>query len=290
MGPYLPLISLEVEHSYFQGGVCRRLSLTPTAASARRIERTGCLVRRTDRGLVLLFDASTGVALHQHASDADEPLCFHFLARAADASFANYTDGSIGSPHGLLMLDSRHAVLDEASGRWRLHAGASAGAADVKRLDCPEATEALSRHERHAPPHFVVSILITEADVAQAMQQQAKRYFCRLQARATVWKYYLFGDLAEAEGGVQVVDLGQACGFDAAVGERLPDGQSVLAVRSSAPIALQERSPQRFQLRRQGTGADKVLIKRLPVASPSQINRETLGGVPTLVSEIYVHR
>ena len=59
---------------------------------------------------------------------------------------------------------------------------------------------------------------------------------------------------------------------------------------SSAPIALQERSPQRFQLRRQGTGADKVLIKRLPVASPSQINRETLGGVPTLVSEIYVHR
>lgn len=288
MGSYLPLFSLEVEHSYFPGNVCRGLHIAPSTQSARLLERSGCVLRATDRGVVVLFDASATEALRMRASDALTPFFIHFLAHARDAAFANYTEGVFGSTQSVLLLDSRRAVLDD-SGRWRLHAGASAGAADVRRITSARAAQALSQRERHDQPHFVVSVRVCPADVPQT-PQQAKRYYCRLQARSTVWKYYLFGDLAEAQDDLQVVDLGQAFEFDAAVDERLPDGQSVLAVRSRAPIALQERSPQRFQLRRRGAGADKVLIKRLPVASPSLIHRETLGGVPTWVSEIYVHR
>jgi len=288
MGAYLPLFSLEVEHSYFPNDVCRGLRIAPSAKSAHLLERSGCVLRATDRGVVVLFDAAATEALRERASDTLEPFFIHFLAHAKDAAFANYTEGVFGSSQSIILLDSRRAALD-ASGRWRLHAGASAGAADTRRLSSARAAKALSQRERHDQPHFVVSVRVCPADVPQTAQQ-AKRYYCRLQARATVWKYYLFGDLAEAQDDVQVVDLGQSFEFDAAVGERLPDGQSVLAVRSSAPIALQDRSPQRFQLRRRGAGADKVLIKRLPVASPSLIHRETLGGVPTWVSEIYVHR
>lgn len=288
MGSYLPLFSLEVEHSYFPGLVCRGLQIAPSTKSARLLERSGCIVRATERGLVVLFDATATEALRLRASDTLEPFVIHFLAHARDAAFANYTEGVFGSAQSVLLLDSRRAVLDD-SGRWRLHAGASAGAADVRRITSARAAKALSQRERHDQPHFVVSVQVCPADLPQTAQQ-ARRYYCRLQARSTVWKYYLFGDLAEAQDDLQVVDLGQAFEFDAAVDERLPDGQSVLAVRSRAPIALQERSPQRFQLRRRGAGADKVLIKRLPVASPSFIHRETLGGVPTWVSEIYVHR
>jgi hypothetical protein len=288
MGNYLPLFSLEVEHSYFPDSLCRGLHITPSTQSGRLLARSGCMLRTTDRGVVILFDASATEALRMRASDALEPFVIHLLAHARDAAFANYTDGVFGSSQSLLLLDSRRAVLDD-SGRWRLHAGANAGAADVRRITSARAAKALSQRERHDQPHFVVSVRVCPADLPQTAQQ-AKRYFCRLQARSTVWKYYLFGDLADAQDDVQVVDLGQAFEFDAAVDERLPDGQSVLAVRSRVPIALQERSPQRFQLRRRGAGADKVLIKRLPVASPSLIHRETLGGVPTWVSEIYVHR
>ncbi len=287
MGSYLPLFSLEVEHSYFPDNLCRGLQLAPSAQSARLLERSGCLLRSTDRGVIVLFEAASTEALRMRASDALEPFCIHFLAHARDAAFANYTEGVFGSSQSVLLLDSRRAVLDH-SGRWRLHAGPSAGAVDVRRITSARAAKALSQRERHDQPHFVVSVRVCAGDLPQTAQQ-AKRYYCRLQARSTVWKYYLFGDLAEAQGDVQVVDLGQAFEFDAAVDERLPDGQSVLAVRSRAPIALQERSSQRFQLRRRGAGADKVLIKRLPVASPSLIHRETLGGVPTWVSEIYVH-
>jgi len=288
MGRYLPLFSLEVEHSYFPGLVCRGLHIEPSSRSARLLQRSGCIVRATERGVVVLFDAATTDALRLRASDTLEPFVVHFLAHARDAAFANYTEGVFGSSQSVLLLDSRRAVLDD-SGRWRLHAGASAGAADVRRITSARAAKALSQRERHDQPHFVVSVHVCPGDLPQTAPQ-ARRYYCRLQARSTVWKYYLFGDLAEAQDDLQVVDLGQAFEFDAAVDERLPDGQSVLAVRSRAPIALQERSPQRFQLRRRGAGADKVLIKRLPVASPSLIHRETLGGVPTWVSEIYVHR
>lgn len=288
MGTYLPLFSLEVEHSYFPNEVCRGLHILPSARSAHLLGRSGCMLRPTDRGVVVLFDASATDALRLRASDALDPFVIHLLVRAADATFANYTEGVFGSSQSILLLDSRRAVLD-ASGRWRLHAGASAAAGDIRRMTSARVATALAQRERHAQPHFMVSVRVCPADLPQTAQQ-ARRYYCRLQARSTVWKYYLFGDLAESAEEVQVVDLGQANAFDAAVGERLPDGQSVLAVRSSAPIALQERSPQRFQLRRRGAGADKVLIKRLPVASPSLIHRETLGGVPTWVSEIYVHR
>jgi hypothetical protein len=288
MGTYLPLFSLEVEHSYFPNDVCRGLRIAPSAKSAQLLDRSGCLLRTTDRGVLVLFDASGTEALRQRAGDSIEPFLLHFLAHASDAAFANYTEGVFGSSQSILLLDSRRAALD-ASGRWRLHAGASAGAADMRRLTSARAARAMSQRERHAQPHFVISIRVCPADVPQTAQQ-AKRYYCRLQARATVWKYYLFGDLAVAPDDVQVVDLGESCEFDAAVGEHLPDGQNVLAVRSRAPIALQDRSSQRFQLRRRDGGADKVLVKRLPVASPSLIHRETLGGVPTWVSEIYVHR
>ena len=288
MGSFLPLFSLEVEHSYFPNNVCRGLHIAPSTKSAGLLERSGCMLRATDRGVMVLFDASATEALRMRASDALEPFFIHFLAHARDAAFANYTEGVFGSAQAMLLLDSRRAVLD-GSGRWRLHAGASAAAADVRRITSARVAKVLSQRERHDQPHFIVSVRVCPADLPQTAQQ-AKRYYCRLQARSTVWKYYLFGDLAETQDGLQVVDLGQAFEFDVAVDERLPDGQRVLAVRSRAPIALQERSPQRFQLRRRGAGADKVLIKRLPVATPSQIHRETLGGVPTWVSEIYVHR
>ena len=35
---------------------------------------------------------------------------------------------------------------------------------------------------------------------------------------------------------------------------------------------------------------DKVLVKRLPVASAGQLHMETIDGVRTLVSEIFVNR
>lgn len=276
MGAYQPLFSLEVEHSYFPGGVCRGLKLSPTPATQRLIGRADGLLRHTDRGLFVACDMGMCESLKLLAERSE--LVFHFLGRGPDASFANYTEGEVGSQQSLQVFSNRGAARAD-DGRWPLVAA-------TLPLDSPALGEVLNAQARRVPPHFAISLQL--GPEALAVPQ---RYTCRLDARATIWKYCLFGDFTEAPDELQVVDLGQAFSFAAPVDERLPDGRAMLAVRSAEPITLQERSPQRFQLRRQGAaGGERVLVKRLPVASPSQLNRETLGGVPTWVSEIYVHR
>jgi hypothetical protein len=288
MGPFLPLFSIEVEHGFFPGNVCRGLHFVPTPDSAAKLARARCLLRPTEAGALVLYDATATSLLQALAADADEPFCLDFLVRTDDALFANYTDGLSSTVPSLPMFDSTQAVAE--GNRWRLHAGTTAGPNDLQCLDGPRAAELLAQRERLARPAFTVSITVTAADVA-ADAPPGKRYFCCLQARTTVWKYCLFGAWSEDPADpVQVVDLAQAWRFEAAVAERLADGQDVLAVRSSTRIPLQQRSDRRFQLRQRSGSTERVLVKRLPVATARQLSRETLGGEPTLVSEIYVHR
>jgi hypothetical protein len=275
MGPFLPLFSIEVEHSFFPDDRCRGLRFTPTPDSVYRLERARCLLRATDRGVIVLHDASALPVLRSVASDADQALRIDFLVRAADPLFANYTERLADAPASVPVFDSTQAVAD--GGRWHLHAGAGAAAM-------------LARRDLLAPPAFVVSITVTPEDLA-APAPQGKSYCCHLHARTTVWKYCLLGVWAEqAEDPPQVVDLAQACHFEAPVAESLVDGQHMLAVRSSTRIPLQQKSDRRFQLRQRSGNADRVLIKRLPVASARHLSRETLGGEATFVSEIHVHR
>lgn len=291
MGLYRPLLQIEVEHTFFPADVCRGLRYTLTEASARLLDRAGCLVRETDRGLLLLHDSADTAALRALTRLAHEPFLIHWLVRASDALFANYTASATHTPRPLLVLDPTRHALARAAGLPPLPADHLDTEADLARLGSPWLCPLLSRHERLLPPDFTLSVVVTAADIAAAAQH-ARQLVCCLQARATVWKYCLIGNWADAQDAeqVQVVDLAQAWQFDAAVDERLANGQVALAVRSKASIPLQQRSDRRFQLRQRSGGTDKVLIKRLPVASARQLSRDAPGGLSTLVSEIYVHR
>jgi hypothetical protein len=89
---------------------------------------------------------------------------------------------------------------------------------------------------------------------------------------------------------LQVTDVAGVVRFGDSDHEVLPDGTRVTVIRSAVPIALAERPRQRFQLRR-GTGADaRVLVARLPLASPAGLRREIVDGVLSDVSEIFVNR
>ena len=147
----------------------------------------------------------------------------------------------------------------------------------------PPLAGALPAADRRVPPAFVLRIRI-ETPVATLGQ----RWCVALQARATHWKYLLPADWAVQA--PQVVDIDQRVGFEPPRPEPLDDGRSTLAARSRSAIAMQRRPLQRFQLLAQQPAADKVLVKRLPVASAGQLHMETIDGVRTLVSEIFVNR
>jgi hypothetical protein len=287
MGPFLPLFSVKVEHAFFADGVCKGLRLLPTASTSDLLSRARCLVRPTPGGVIVACDTAAKQILRDQCRDADDALRVEFLARAPDDQFANYTDRAPAEGASLLHFDSDGATLDPVTSRWRL--AATSRANQPPRQDHESMRAAMTPSQRLPAPAFSVSIAVAAADV-DAIDQAGKTYCCALAARTTIWKYYLLGDWTALAEELQIVDLGQHVLFETAVVEPLSNGQSAWVVRSKSRIPLQYRSDQRFQLRQRNGGSDKVLVKRLPVPSSSGLSRESLAGVPTLVSEIYVHR
>lgn len=288
MGPYLPLFSLVVEHGYFGGAPCPSLRFTPLEASRQWLAARGCVVRPVPGGLAVYCDG--GVLDGLAAALADEPLALTWRLHADDPYFANYTEGLPRAHDGMLAFDSAGAVDDDVEpGLRRLHAGATVGAGDQA---SPEAVAALlDAVDRRVPPRAMVTLRLAPGDAGTTRAPSAppvRRFVIRFGARSPVWKYCLLGDWDLAQ--VRVVDTGAQADFGPGVPEPVADGRVALAIRSRGGIALQQRSSRRFQLRGIDGGTDRVLVKRLPVAGARQLERETIDGVPTWVSEIFVHR
>ena len=70
----------------------------------------------------------------------------------------------------------------------------------------------------------------------------------------------------------------------------LADNRVALTFRSKTLLPFRERSSYRFQLRDKNPGGGRVIIRQLPVASPSQLSREIIDGEQALVSEMYINR
>ncbi|MDZ7589268.1 MAG: hypothetical protein U5L05_00965 [Rubrivivax sp.] len=294
MGPYLPLFSVEVRHTFFEPGPCRGLALLPTPASAARLHTAGCVLRATADGLAVFYDQAQQDLLRRRASDAAAPLEFHFHGRSADPWFASYTEGLQRDAHSLLFFDSTAAQAPDATGSQRLHADEFVATDSRQWRGTPALRRGLSRQDALLPPAFVVRVVVPSPDSddadgsAWAASHTSRRYQVRLQTRATCWRYFLPADW-EAQT-PQVVDLAGQARFEPAAPVALGGGRKALSIRSLSAIPLHDRPLQRFQLRTGTAPAGRVLIKRLPVASAGQLNLETIDGVRTLVSEIYVNR
>ena len=152
-----------------------------------------------------------------------------------------------------------------------------------------EIASVLELQDRLLKPLAVVTIHLPELPLAKASAKQADhlQYQINFMARQTIWKYYLLGKLSKTE--AVIADLDAAEQFDFTGTETLGVNRSALSYRSRQAISLQQRSSRRFQLQDKPSKGGKVLIKRLPVASASQIYRENVAGKGAVVSEIYIN-
>jgi hypothetical protein len=260
LGPYHPLLWLAVEHAYRTDTERCRLRFQPTAACQRLLAASTCVLHNRPDGLALFVDAGAAPL----AADA----AFDVEMSSADPLFNNYTAGLDAPPGCILHFDSADALLDAQRGTWRLQA---------------------AKHSQRES--LLPRLRITLRPLAPVGDGAAPtRLLLALPSRATYWKYLLLGDWSgEAP---EIVDAAQQVGFESAVPEPLADGSIALAIRSSEPLPLQARPDRRFQLRsrRSARTSSRVLIKRLPSASPRGFGRIHIAGVPALVSEIYVPR
>ena len=267
MSDWVRLFSIELRHAFFDDGACRGLRLQPDAATAARLAREEAHVRAAADGVSVWSTTPTLPGTR-------------WLLRSADPVLAQVTEWPRRAD-ALPFLNAARA-RSGSDERWLLQAGDALGAADLRSTTSPRVALSLRPAEPGAPALGVLRV-----PRIAGPEQTGRRYRLDLAVRQAVWKYWLFGDWSEDD--PQVVDPARQAEFTPPARGWLDEGLPGWSTRSTAPIALRERAPQRFQLRSR-RGAGKVLIKRLPVAGTSQFTRETIDGVPTLVSEIFVYR
>lgn len=261
------LFSVQIRHAFFADGQARGVRIEPDAATVACLAREGARIQAAADGLAVWAPETALPATR-------------WVLSSADTLFGHVTDWPRRSG-ALAYLNAARARAQE-DGTWVLTQGDTLAAADLRSVASPRV--ALPLRPAGARPATLAVLRIPRVAGSAAT---GRRYRLTLAARQAVWKYWLFGDWTDDD--PQVVDPASQAEFTPPQRDRLDERVSGWSTRSTAPIALREHAPQRFQLRSR-RGAGKVLIKRLPVAGTSQFNRETIDGVPTLVSEIFVYR
>lgn len=289
MGRYSQLFSIEVRHSFFSSGLCNELDFMPTTKTAGQIRNAGLLCKETMGGVRVFYDLERLDSLRLHAADQEEQLNLVFKAYARDPLFMNYTQGDPNQDDAVRYFDSSNAVR-ETDGSLRLHADEYAGSGDYRSLDFPGLQEVLTPADHLARPTFVVNIGVPK-EVADALgsdvSEDARNYFVSFQERQTFWKYFLLGEFARED--IYVADLDNSTEFESSGTQVLADERTAITFKSKTSLPMRERSEYRFQLRERGSGNEKVLIRRLPVASAAQIGVERTDGQSILVSEMYIN-
>ena len=269
MSAYRPLLDLQVEHPFYAGGRCRGLVFHTSDDTLQRLQRAVCVWRATESGIALHAERGR---IERFFGDGEEPFTLGFVAHSCETAFVAATAGLNRAGDGRFLLTRLLPADDET-------VFLQADAECLEPLDSPAwaGLWPAAKGPRMAPA-FGLRLLLPDA--------RPRRCVMRFASRALPWKYYLVG--AWEREGLYLADADGALEFAALVPERLSDGREVMAARSTVAIALAERPRQHIQLRRRGKDSDRVIVKRLPVATANAWGPLPGGGGP--VAEIYVNR
>jgi hypothetical protein len=250
--------TIDVRHDYFADGHARHLLFLPHKDTLAFLRRFRVLQHANGHSLAIMVPESQLQDFWSERMEGGEPRVLRFDVHSMDAACVYYT----GSVTTLSQSDKD-------------------GALPATLLSMPAAATA---------PWATVALPLDTAtsnnDFPAWVSSLGKTYRLRMHSRSTIWKYLLAGDWGGRV--LSIVDQRGEVNFTAPAQERLPNGQYALAARSTSLIALREQPLQRFQLCDVTHASAKVLIPRLPDATPQRLQRETMQGASTHVSEILV--
>lgn len=290
MSSFRQLCSISVTHTYFADGRCRSLLFVPTPGTVHLIAKAGLLTRCSDSGVRVLLEADGIDTLRQRIADPDEPSALVFKVFAKDPDFPYYTEPGIFNEEALLYFDSRTGVATGSAGTVRLHAGDYVSELDFAKLDAPLFSGVVDKRDRLIRPAFVVSMDLALALDALADAPATDRSgdcVVAFKARETFWRYYLLGEMQKRN--AVIVDRNHDYVFAYVGEESLPDNRTALTFISQQRIPVQENSDCHFQLKENGANGGKMLVRRLPVATPHQFSKELVNGREAAVSNIYIN-
>jgi len=273
--PYLPLMRVQVQHGYFEPGRTRHMAFDPSEQTWHLMRRFDVLMRCDGQSMVLHVRDDQLPGLRTECAEVGGAL--HFQLRSTDPACAQYT---APLPPGQLPTfapdpgQGSRLVAQTGQGTREPMVAATTVLGELmlpmevgKTADSGPAAEAEGRPNPTVPK---------------------MAWTLNVEARSTIWKYWLLGDWLDRD--LQLVDLAGEIDFAPPVSEALPDGRIAKVIRSRTAIAVQERSPHRFQLRDACSTPSKVLVPRMPTATPGGLGREWQSDDTKWVSEIFVSR
>lgn len=290
MASYQPLFTVQVGHSYFANGQWRGLDFVPTADTARMIQGADLVVRPANGGLAVFYNNERAGALRLYAQTADLSLAFRFKVHCTDKTFSNYTAPTAGNRDAIPALDNRAGFIDTDTGACRLSKDAFVSEKDLRSMGELVADGILSDTDRRMPPDFVVEVLVKPVQApgdGAPTAWHAQNCYCNFAARSSLWRYFLLGNLGGSS--AAIVDPDNRVVFEQRGEVMLAGNRTAKVFRSKDAIPLQETPTCRFQLKTQGNGSARVLIKRLPAASKNRLGMDDINGKKEIVFENYIN-
>lgn len=268
---WTPAFALEARHAFFGDVPCPAVAFEPVDETRDRLANLGLLCRG---------GAGTLSVLRSDRVTADAPVALTFRIVTSEAAFANYTRLDGADTRTTLWFDTTTSAPADATGDRRLHDGDRVAATDRVALDSPALRGVTTPRDLVAPPLGFVRVEMPPGPTPSTT------WFIAFDARTTLWKYYVLG---AADAVPTIRDADGAIEFEPAAPTVLPGNRRAVVLRSKVPIPLRERPTQRFQLRVATPTGDRVLVRRLALASPHLLGKDTVDGREVTVSEIYVN-
>lgn len=280
---FTPCITVLVRHAYFRDGICPHLDFAPTQGCLRLIANAGMVLKQVRGGILLLCDESRHNLLDGFRAAGDDTLSFRVFCR--DKLFMNYTRPPVWSEGRILYFLGGEGGEGGNGSPALLHPGEFASERDLRSVDDAAFQEILTAGDRFVRPIFLVTINLPGLGELQELPS-GKRYDISFQTRETYWKYYVAGEVGGMNG--LIVDRNDGVGFERLGEQSITGGRKGVVFRSCVPLQLRQESPYHFQLRA-NSGTGRVLIRRLAVAAPNGVAKESIDGKEAFVSEIYIN-
>lgn len=255
---YQCLFCVRFRHDYFRDGWARGLAILPDEDSCEWMRQYATEVRQEGASFYFVAEDSGIDRLAGAARDCR----LRFEVTTGNGEYSLCTEGFGQQPPPIYL--------------WR------------------EDGFTLQEQAASSPPEGLANVLATlEIPLSGFLDQQGGAgnkgiplLDFHFRPRKTLWKYVLLGDW-----GIQplnVVDMRGKVTFSASRMVVQPSGDEAAVFLTEQPIALSEQYDFRFQLRGGEQAEERVLIARLPLASPRSFCKEMVNEEMTLVSEIFV--
>jgi len=261
---FTPLLSVQVQHTYFEDGACNCIKFTPAAVTQSLFTRFNCVMRYNTGGFVLHINKQDEVAaLLAHIKTATGETAFAFDISTTDPAFALFTDMPLHN-HVNMVYNSGYAANTVTPGGMQLVA--------------TMVDDAVNK--------TIGQLIICFDDITKCLAgTSGPHYSIQYKARSTQWQYFIINKSGLALHSLRITN-NKGIIFNGPENILLENGEpAYLFSTGDAVLPISEKAQYIFSL----AAGSRIVIKSLPTATKTNVQIIVEDGIIKAVSAVYVY-